>query len=357
MKKYKILDLFAGVGGLSYGFYHNENFEITDWKEYDIRYYTPDIIFTCAPYDSSNLVTMVHPDFHCERLSKLTDLLCYVPYFVHSYGDHVTHFPFLKGVHYSNLVFVQSQSIQKQYIEAIHNKKGISRELLENKIIGLGSPKLDKIINSSLENCSIPNDWKEKIENKQIIFYNTTLGMFLHNPENFLKKLRNVFEFFKTCESSVLIWRPHPFLEQTVLSMHPKLYTEWTRLYNFFIERNCGILDNTSDFSIGMIISDAYYGDQASFTELYQATNKPVLIQDLNSQLFADTEYSDIDLKSPVYFEYENKIRLADFITRLNEISAYNSYRGQQIRVRYANSDGTAGKKILEYAVAELNKK
>ena len=28
MHKYKVLDLFAGVGGLSYGFAHNENFEI-----------------------------------------------------------------------------------------------------------------------------------------------------------------------------------------------------------------------------------------------------------------------------------------------------------------------------------------
>jgi DNA (cytosine-5)-methyltransferase 1 len=35
MKKYKILDLFAGVGGLSYGFYHNENFEIIAANEID----------------------------------------------------------------------------------------------------------------------------------------------------------------------------------------------------------------------------------------------------------------------------------------------------------------------------------
>ena len=35
MKKYKVIDLFAGVGGLSYGFAHNENFEIIMANEYD----------------------------------------------------------------------------------------------------------------------------------------------------------------------------------------------------------------------------------------------------------------------------------------------------------------------------------
>lgn len=35
MKKYKVIDLFAGVGGLSYGFAHNDNFEIVMANEYD----------------------------------------------------------------------------------------------------------------------------------------------------------------------------------------------------------------------------------------------------------------------------------------------------------------------------------
>lgn len=35
MKKYRVIDLFAGVGGLSYGFAQNENFEIVMANEYD----------------------------------------------------------------------------------------------------------------------------------------------------------------------------------------------------------------------------------------------------------------------------------------------------------------------------------
>lgn len=35
MKKYKVIDLFAGVGGLSYGFAHNDRFEIVMANEYE----------------------------------------------------------------------------------------------------------------------------------------------------------------------------------------------------------------------------------------------------------------------------------------------------------------------------------
>lgn len=35
MRKYRVIDLFAGVGGLSYGFAHNENFEIVMANEYE----------------------------------------------------------------------------------------------------------------------------------------------------------------------------------------------------------------------------------------------------------------------------------------------------------------------------------
>lgn len=35
MKKYRVIDLFAGVGGLSYGFAHNDNFDIVMANEYD----------------------------------------------------------------------------------------------------------------------------------------------------------------------------------------------------------------------------------------------------------------------------------------------------------------------------------
>ena len=35
LKKYKVVDLFAGVGGLSYGFAHNDHFKILFANEYE----------------------------------------------------------------------------------------------------------------------------------------------------------------------------------------------------------------------------------------------------------------------------------------------------------------------------------
>jgi hypothetical protein len=58
------------------------NIKITDRREYDIESRHPDVIFIHNPYDANNYVTSVHPDYYCEKLRGLTDMLVYVPYFV-----------------------------------------------------------------------------------------------------------------------------------------------------------------------------------------------------------------------------------------------------------------------------------
>lgn len=336
--------------------HYDENFEITDWKEYNIESRNPDIIFTFAPYDDLNRVTMVHPDFHCKRLCKLTNLLCYVSYFVHAEGDDVAHYPLLNGILHSHLVFVQSASIRHQYIETLHKASGVDKEFLENKIIALGSPKFDKVISSKESNYCIPDEWRKIIGNKKVILYNTTIGVFLQNPEQYIKKSRSVFEFFKTCKSTILIWRPHPLLEQTVLSMRPDLYNAWKVLLDFFVNRNCGIFDDSSNMYQAINISDGYYGDSKSSVEvLYRATNKPILIQDLSCRVYADSECSGIDLSVPAFLESNNQIRIADFVDKLDEITVNNDFRKQKFLTQYTNADGTSGEKILDYVLSQFH--
>lgn len=338
--------------------YYDERFEITNWEDYNIEMRCPDIIFTFAPYDDLNLVTMVHPNFHCKHLRNFTDLLCYVPYFVHEEDNNVDHYPLLNGVLHSNLVFVQSLKIREKYINVIQNSLSTKDESYENKIIGLGSPKFDKVITSRESNYPIKDEWKKIIGDKKVILYNTTIGTFLRNPYQYIQKLRNVFEFFKSCKSAVMIWRPHPLLEQSILSMHPELYIDWNKLVNFYISRQCGIFDDNSDIYQAINISDAYYGDSPSSVEtLYRVTSKPILIQDMNCKVYSDFECSYLDLSSSVFLESNNEIRIADFIEKLDEISSKNTDRQQKLLHTYTNIDGTAGKKIFDYVLSEIKNK
>ncbi|MCL2514135.1 MAG: hypothetical protein FWF08_09545, partial [Oscillospiraceae bacterium] len=55
--------------------FYPDYIECTDWQQYDIEARRPDAIFTFAPYDAKNYITSVHPNFYCERLRGLTNML------------------------------------------------------------------------------------------------------------------------------------------------------------------------------------------------------------------------------------------------------------------------------------------
>ncbi len=103
--------------------YYDERFDLTDWKQYDIEARRPDVIFTFAPFDEINYITSVHPDFYCERLRALTDMLVYSPYFVTT-GGVEEHSCTLPGCIYAHKIILQSEGLREQYIR--HYKKSIN---------------------------------------------------------------------------------------------------------------------------------------------------------------------------------------------------------------------------------------
>ena len=338
--------------------YYDKYIEITDWQEYNIEERHPDIIFTFAPYDDVNKITMVHPNYHCKHLKKFTNLLCYIPYYVHVEEEKVSDirkYVLSNGVCLSNLVFLQSSYITQIYREVLQNYFKLNDQFVENKIIDLGSPKFDKSITASKANYCLPDNWKKLIENKKVIFYNTTIDTFLRNSNQYLQKLRSVFEFFENCDSAIIIWRPHPLLEQTISTMQPELYSEWVNLLNYFKTKNFGIFDDTSDMYQAISVSDGYYGDLISSVQtIYQLTGKPILIQDMNCQAYTNFNISNINLISTLFLESDNQIRIVDFVKILDELSTKNKFRQEVFQNKYTNSDGTAGKKILDYVLSKI---
>lgn len=263
---------------------------ITDWKLYKIEERKPDIIYIQNPYDDWNLVTCVHPQYFSKELKKHTDMLVYLPYFV-GISDHVDeHFCTTPGVMNADKVIVQSEEVKKIYIESIRkfekeNKCKGAFGNLEQKILPLGSPKLDRIkraINSG--KMEIPEEWKDKIyqpngEKKKIILYNTTIDALLKHSETYMNKLKSVLDLFRLEKGVVLLWRPHPLLVTTIKSMRSALYQEYMEIVKVYQEENWGIYDETADIDRAIILSDAYYGDGSSVVELYKVTGKPIMIQ------------------------------------------------------------------------------
>ena len=281
-----------------------KNIEITDWQKYNFEERKPDVVYIHNPYDDWNLVTCVHPRFFSSNLKKYTEELVYIPYFVldeiepddQPRIDGMRHFIWTPGVINADKVIVQSEKMKQiyvnEYLKAAQENglqgNHLDRKYLEEKFLGLGSPKIDKILNTKKEDLEIPEEWLKIIQKpdgswKKIIFYNTSIAALLENNEKMLEKMKDVFRIFKENKDEVaLLWRPHPLIESTISSMKPQLWEEYEKIVKQYKEEDWGIYDDSSDMDRAVVLSDAYYGDGSSVIELYKAASKMYLIQNVN---------------------------------------------------------------------------
>ena len=265
---------------------------VTDYEDYDFESRKPDMIFIHNPYDEFNFVTSVHPFFYAKNLKQFTQMLIYIPYFVmvevspnDKYAVHgIEHHCTVPGVFYADYVVVQSENIRRIFIDVLTETFGKeSKPVWEKKMLGLGSPKMEKVLNIGKENEEIPKEWLKVIQKpdgsrKKVILYNTSVGALLINDEKMLAKIQSVLKIMKeNKDEAVLLWRPHPLMKSTISSMRPELREGYQEMVDEYIHDGWGIYDDTSEFHAAFAVSDAYYGDYSSLVPLYLATGKPLL--------------------------------------------------------------------------------
>lgn len=293
----------------SFGQFHYEGGEypddvpITNYEAYDLAVRKPDVIYFHNPYDNWNLVTSVDPRFYSPNLKKYTEKLVYIPYFILSEIEpddqdtieNMKHFIWLPGVINADKVIVQSEKMKQIYVNEYlkaakangFTGKHLDREYLEQKFLGLGSPKVDKVLRTRKEDLEIPEDWLKVIEKpdgnwKKVIFYNTGIAALLAHNEKWVDKIENVLKNFKENQEEIaLLWRPHPLIESTMKSMRPEILEKYMMLKEKYTAEGWGIYDETADVDRAVVVSDAYYGDNSSVVQLYQQTGKPIMIQNV----------------------------------------------------------------------------
>lgn len=277
---------------------------IMKYDAFDFEAHRPDVIYIHNAYDNWNLVTSVHPKFFSDNLKKYTDMLVYIPYFVLNEVnpdnelmiEKMKHFCFMPGIINADKVIVQSEDMKQIYVSEYlkaakaHGLQGrhLDRAYLEQKFLGLGSPKYDKVLSAQIDDLDIPQEWQRVIEKpdgsrKKIILYNTGIASLLMHNEKWVDKIENVLSVFKEYQNeAVLLWRPHPLIESTMQSMCPGILQKYLAIKEQYIADGWGIFDDTADVDRAVVLSDAYYGDGSSVVELYQKTGKPVMIQNVD---------------------------------------------------------------------------
>lgn len=244
---------------------------VLDFRSVDLEKMHPDIIFIHNPYDWANHVTSVDSHYYSEQLKKYTDKLVYVPYFVSGPGITVElcQTPAVVNADY---IIVESKVVKERYERYYPGKY-----LPADKFLPLGSPKYDKVKNGTKKTYPLPKAWRQRVMEKKIILYNTSLNAVLQVGEIANVKLRAVFDFFRRRTDVVLWWRPHPLMKATLDSMRPHLAMEYRRIEKEYCEGNWGIYDDTPDVTRAVIWADAYYGDASSVENLFQKLDKPIM--------------------------------------------------------------------------------
>ena len=320
------------LGAMHYeGLEYPKNIEVVDWNTYNFEERKPDVIYIHNPYDDWNFVTCVHPRYFSNNLKKYTDKLVYIPYFIlneiepddQNSIDNMKHFIWTPGVINADKVIVQSEKMKQiyvnEYLKAAQANglqgKHIDRKCLEEKFLGLGSPKIDKVLNTKKEDLEIPQEWLKIIEKpdgswKKIILYNTSIGALLQHNEKMLEKMKYVFGVFKENKDEVaLLWRPHPLIQSTVSSMRPQLWVEYEKLVRQYREEGWGIYDDSSDMDRAVVLSDAYYGDASSVVQLFKNMKKTVMLQ----QCEGNAQRENINLKIGAGVLYQKKVYFSEF--------------------------------------------
>lgn len=250
-------------------------------EEYDLENDRPDIIYIHNPYDDTNLVTRVESRYYSWNLKKYCERLVYIPYY--KWIDGVSSTIFRSAMYYADYTVQSSDDAVKRCIEAspeYAKELGLEtieiRNIMENKLINLGSPEVDKVV--SLNDVKFPDGWDVKVLKSRVnVLYNTTIDEVLTSRS--LSKVRNILNFFKENNGKAfVIWRPHPLLRQTLVSMLPDLVNEYDEIISEFINSSYGVLDTNASMHYSMFWSDMCYGYKtSSLTELYKYTGKIVL--------------------------------------------------------------------------------
>lgn len=120
-------------------------------NEYDIATVHPDVIITTYGYDHYNYVRSTDVKYYTKILYKETDRLIYIPWFTlteFEKGDPqwatVPYFARIPGVLYADQTVVQSERVQRIYIDAMEEMDtSVPEQYWEEKILPFGSPLWD----------------------------------------------------------------------------------------------------------------------------------------------------------------------------------------------------------------------
>ncbi|MFC5401736.1 hypothetical protein [Cohnella soli] len=315
---------------------------ITHYNAYSLENEQPDIIYVHNIYDEYNTLTRVHEMYFTSNLKQYTEMLVYVPYHVSSFvlpveGDRSMAYdiPTIKNV---DKVIIVNEPLKQMAI-----RSGVP----EGKLLAMGSPKLDalnKALNTEIE---YPLEWRERIAGKTVYLINTEVMFFASNVHFRLEWLTHFFNIPRIDNDSIIIWRPHPLTQISVMKYSPNLTEYYVNLTDSIRNKDPLykhiILDESADYIPALMAADVMITHVGSLLISYLLTEKKVLFwgdkMPENSLVPSNAFYYAFNPNEPWY-------ELVKSFSAGNDPLAENR-KGLASKI-YVNSDGSSGAKIYQ---------
>lgn len=326
---------------------------ITHYSQYDVVAEQPDMIFIHNPYDDTNNVTRVPEQYYSYNLKKYTEQLIYSPYGMMGYynPNEGAFMCCTNAVMVADKVLVQSEKVKQIYID-----HGASRR----KLLALGSPKVDAVVEGLKQSPVYPKGWEERLKGRKVFLLNTHLSYFIrgyvyaleHPEKNDYARWyhEQFFEQLLNREGCALIWRPHPLMKATLESRN--LYDSLRfveELERRIEESDNAVLDMNGEYDISFRLSDALVTTYSSMIPEYMISGKPIYI-------YQNRLNEDNCRKSPV--NYSNNYYRAksgeepQFPKFVNMILDGEDFLYEQrmadVHRAFSNLEGTIGKNIYQ---------
>lgn len=322
-----------------------EDIDIIPYELYNIEEVKPDIIYIHNPYDELNKLTCIDPRYFSNKLCNYTDMLVYIPYYIDgSYINSMEHLAFSStpGPINATKIIAQSETHRRLFIE-----NGFS----EFKVLNLGTPKFDKVLEVCKNEYNIDSEWEEKLKDKKVFLLNLTIDDILNNF-NWVDELIKLIKQFENDNTIGLILRSHPLIEVTLKTMVPKYYDVYkTIISNVKILENV-IIDNNPDTFMAIKRSNALISGYSSILFQYLATEKPILSFMRNDKIDENREYC-VDYLG-VYFK-DKEVSIEKFIDMVKkDIDYKKEIRINKFKNSTTNINGSCGEKIHDYIKREV---
>lgn len=317
-----------------------KDIRVTDFRKIELDKLHPDVIFIHNPYDEWNHVTQVPKEYFSSVLVNQTEHLVYIPYFV-TKGDKIKDdYCYLPAVRNAWRTFVQSDAVRDCYIN-----NGAD----PSKIVAMGSPKFDMVLQMQKNPPAIPEEWKCALKGKKVFLLNTHLNAIINAAEQTMNKLRKIFALFREREDVALWWRPHPLSIQTAKSMNSQILEQYLKLIEEFKTLANGVYDDTSDIHRAIALSDAYIGHGSSVVTMYGITGKPIYILAMDDVDNVRIPESEKYLQFACGVIYENELWVA--AEDHNGLYRIDLETGQATFVTYFEKEKWYGQELYREAI------